>query len=803
MKKHTLRLTNFSGKQTLGLWLVYHLGILAFFIFTLIFFHSQLKIDSDLFNLIPKSFAMDSVKKADEKMTSITGQNVFILVANPEFTVAKEVAVKVYDNLTGSDNFESLTLYNDMGSLSDITDFLYEYRWNMLDDTTIENLKTTEGSQNFAMNALSKAYGGFTMLPLDNLDSDPFMLTEYNLTNYLAALQKSGTAMTLTDGVLASENDGVWYIMIRGVLSKKGSTLAAKSNGITEIYSVCNAAAAITDVEGKTATRFIYSGTPYHSHQSSTSASKEIKLIAIISMLIVIVMLIFVFRSPKPLLFSVASILISVTVAFLGTLAFFKKMHIITLVFGTSLIGSCIDYSLHYFAHWAGNRELKTGEEIRNQLLPGLTMAIISSGICFAILLFAPFTLLKQMSFFCLLGLISSYLTTVSIYPRIPLPQGELIAKPVKQYKRFSVFMQNKTVGRIVITALFAFSLITLFICRKNVKIKNNLLSLYKMEGKLLSDEIEANKIIQYSPSGWYMISGETEEECLKNEEDFRHSFEAFTDGKLGYLSTSLFVPSIDHQKKSRAAASNLLELADYQFEALGYEPEYAEILKNQFAENKEDYISIEAGNVPASLSNSISAVWLGKVSGKYYSVLLPNKVNEYEGFKALADGNENVHFISKSADVSRDLDKLTVMVFRFFLVAYVLMFIMLKFFYSWKQTLKIISVPFLIILVTVAVFAIAKINLEFFSVTGLILVFGLGLDYIIYMMENEKKEEGVGRILESFSISLSFVTTVISFGALALSSFQPVHLIGLSIVIGLSTAFVCSFFYGRTGKEE
>ena len=109
---------------------------------------------------------------------------------------------------------------------------------------------------------------------------------------------------------------------------------------------------------------------------------------------------------------------------------------------------------------------------------------------------------------------------------------------------------------------------------------------------------------------------------------------------------------------------------------------------------------------------------------------------------------------------------------------------------------------PILIILVTVAIYAAFKINIEFFSVTGLILVFGLGLDYIIYMIENEKKSRKVQlksqNAIEPFATMLSFVTTVISFGALALSSFQPVHLIGLAIFVGLTTAYISSFFYAR-----
>ena len=105
-----------------------------------------------------------------------------------------------------------------------------------------------------------------------------------------------------------------------------------------------------------------------------------------------------------------------------------------------------------------------------------------------------------------------------------------------------------------------------------------------------------------------------------------------------------------------------------------------------------------------------------------------------------------------------------------------------------------------ILILVAAAVFAVFKIDLEFFSVTGLILVFGLGLDYIIYMMENEKgHHEEKDKTLEPFAIMLSFITTVVSFGALALSSFVPVHLIGLVIFIGLTTAYFSTFFYDRS----
>ena len=851
MKNRTLSLSekfnSLPQKKLLRLWLIYHFAIVLFFCLTLIIFRGKVGIDSDLFNLVPKSLSMDSVKKADDKMLSVTSQNAFILVANEDFDRARRVAVEVYEALEDSENFESVSLYNDVGSMSEITDFLYKYRWNLLDEKTADLILDPSGSgaEDFAMEALSKAYGGFTMLPLDNLDSDPFLLTEYNLQHYLSAVQNAGTAMSVKDGVLASKFEGKWYVMIRLILSRRGAKLASKNNAITEIYSVCDTVG--RDDEN---TSFVFSGTPFHSHESSNSASREISIIATVSLLVVIILLIFIFRSPKPLLFSVASILISIGIAFLTTISVFHKMHVITLVFGTSLIGSCIDYSLHFFTHWAGNTELKSSFEIRNHIFSGLLMAIISTGICFAILLFAPFTILKQMSLFCLSGLISSFLTTIAIYPYIRLPEKRGNIRFTAAFSKVIAKMEQKWVGRTVITLLFVFALLSISICHKNVKIKNNLLTLYDMKGQLLQDEITASQVIQYTPGGWYIVSGRTEDEALENEENLRRKFEAAmadatgagdTAGNagegagvagagagsgssagavgaasvagglpVGYVSTSQFVPSQRAQEKSRAAYSRLLELAESQLLALGFEEseaaECAARMRSEFAASAGDFVAFGAGNVSEFIQSAISNAWLGKVGGTYYTVILPTKVTDYSLYRQLASEDENVFFISKSQDISADLDQLTRMVLKFFLVAYVLMFIMLRFFYSWKQSLKIISVPLLIILVVVATFAIAKINLEFFSITGLILVFGLGLDYIIYMMENEKKagkELSDEKTLEPFATMVSFVTTIISFGALALSSFKPVHLIGLSIFIGLATAYVSSFFYGRVGKKK
>lgn len=784
------KLTSLQNKTFFKFWIFFHAVIILGFC-AMLYVQKGINIDADLFNMLPKPEMGKALNAADEKLTEVTGQNVFILVSNPDFNKAKQVAENVYGQLNGSPRFKSLSLYQNTDSFGKIVEYINNYKYNLIDSETIDELNSEGGAESFAQDALSKAYGAFTMTSLENLESDPFMLGEHDLMNFLKQLQESGTKMSLKDEVLASEVNGKWYVMIRGILSKEGAALASKENAVVQIHQVCDP---LEDGE----TKFIYSGTPFHSYKSSSDATKEISTISTISMTAVLVILLLIFQRPSPILFSIGSILWSSLMAIFATLAIFGKMHILTLVFGTSLIGSCIDYSLHYFINWKGNLACHKGYQVRNHLIKGLSLSLVSTVICYFILVFAPFNLLKQMAVFSMSGIISSFLTVICVYPFIKVPQTKREIKLLKYYTMPSWY-NKKFVGRIAITVMFVFSISVLLIFHKNVKIENNLSRLYKMEGREMLNEKEAAQVLQYSPSGWFIVSGSTAEETLQNEEKITAELKKMNAGKEkgGFICTTSYIPSIAMQKKSREAAAKLIPLAAQQYEYLGYDSSYAKKLAENFKAGENDFIEI-GKNVPEYLESAISSAWLGEIDGKYYSVVLPVSVLDYDAYKSLADG-ENVFFISKVRSMNADLDRLSDMIMKLFVVVYIALFIILKFFYSLKQTSKIVSVPLLIVLMTSSIFALCGIHFEFFSITGMILVFGLGLDYVIYMIENEKRTEEVQNAnLEPFAIALSFLTSAVSFGALALSKFVPVHMIGLSIFIGLTTAFVSTFFYTR-----
>ncbi len=770
-----------SNKFWFLTWGAYHGGILILFLISLIF-TKGITFDADYTNMMPSATENKAAKIAEKSVSENASRNIFILASHEDFSQAKTAAEKVYSLLKDEKSkFNSISLYSDMEAVSDVQDFIEKNRFVLLDKSTRESLTSGDGARTFAQNALTSVYGGFSIASLENIQSDPFLLDESNLKNYLSAITDSGTKLSPKDGVLAREFEGRWYVMIRAELTQEGAQLASKKNAVPLIYEKC------LPLE-KDGVKFAFYGSTFHSYKSSSSASSEISIISTISMIAVVLILLFVFRSPLPVIASVFSIACSMATAFFATHLIFGQIHMIALVFGTSLIGSCIDYSLHYFINWKNSKELDTPQKIRSHLFNGLSLSLISTELCFLLLVFAPFGLLKQMAVFSFAGMLSSFLTVSGFYTIFKLPPAEKREIPlIKKYESAGKYFAGKKLcrhlGLFVSVFIFAAGSVVIALRHNDLKIKNNLSNLYKMEGRLKDDTITAYKVLSYNPTSWLVVSADSVEELLLTEEKITPLLPD------KYICTSRFIPSISSQKESLKAVKNLLPFAKAQFESLGFDSDSAECaadFKMEVEEAENHFITPEEA-MPATLQSLLNMLYVGKVEDKYYSIILPSNISSEMFYKELADSYDNVYYENKVSDISAGLDHLTSLILLMFMIAFVVIAVIMKFFYSWKDTLKIISIPVLSILTITVVFVLAGLKIEFFCITGVILVFGLGLDYIIYRTQNKTDAS------ESFAILLSFLTTAISFGALALSSFVPVHVIGLSIFSGLTTAFLCA----------
>jgi len=779
----------------LCLWFLVHLTIPLALLIS-IFISGPVSINTSLFDMLPQSNQAKAVMEADSVFGERNGREIIILCASHDFQKAKTAASRLYENFNNTADFESLSLYFDSSVIADFNRYLFDYRFMIASPDTLSLLENNQ-AQEIAYDALSRIFGAFNFFPLDNIDKDPFLLTERRMGDFLGSSLLSG-AMTLKDDVIAAEKDGIHHVLLRMTLAPGAVSLQADRNVIGEIYSKANVLKQETlDLE------FYFSGIPFHSYESSSGAQREISVISTVTLILIFILFLFTFRSGVPVIASIIAIAVSLGIAVSAALLFFREIHIITFVFGTTLIGTCVDYSVHFFVHWKGNASIQNGAKIRAHVVKNITMSFISTQICFIVFFLSPFPILKQFAVFSMAGLISSYLTFFCIYPRLKIPQNEK--------RKMGIFTASRTIDtnihagfwfkkfkNIIIASLCLIAGVLLIIYSSNIKIKNDISSLYTMSDSLLESEIRAAQVLDIGSPGWYFIvTGKTADETLVNEEKLttRLEREIKNENLESFFATSVFVPSENIQNKTYNAMKALIPLAPSQFEYIGFPPEYAIAFEEAFASSKKICLPHDAPS-QAGISN----LWIGKIDDTYYSCVMPLRPTDETVFRKIADEFDFVYFINKAKDIGADMDTLTRTMLYLFLAAYVIVSVIIFIAYPKKDSVKICSVPLILVIVSLTVLAVRNIPIGFFSAAALVLVFGLSLDYIFFMTGKKQKSE---KKLTLTGVTLSFLTTLLSFGALSLSNFKPVHLFGLTVCAGLGAAFISAIFLQASGSES
>ncbi|MDE7383118.1 MAG: hypothetical protein K2M99_04445, partial [Treponemataceae bacterium] len=95
-----------KNKSFLQLWLAYHIVILLIFSIMLVKNGGKIKIDADLFNMLPKPIAEKAVSVAEARLNELTGENLIILVTSDDFLAAKTAAETVVHSINGDFRFK-------------------------------------------------------------------------------------------------------------------------------------------------------------------------------------------------------------------------------------------------------------------------------------------------------------------------------------------------------------------------------------------------------------------------------------------------------------------------------------------------------------------------------------------------------------------------------------------------------------------------------------------------------------------------------------------------------------------------
>lgn len=772
------------------LWLILALGVAGVCTMQ---FYNKFPLQTNLLLLLPPTERNPVAEYAVQKLADIAGNRAIFLIGHSSPESAAKAAGAFSSSLDEHHVFGKVIADIPAVDPKQLTEVYLEHQFNLLADADRRLLMS--GNVNLENRLQQKLYApfqfGLTLSPAD----DPFGFTDA----WIASLPLKNLKLEPENGMLVTHSDEEWGAEnnktgITWVFVSAELTGSAYDNHVQQ-----QAVDAVRVAEAKIkkmypTTEVLRTGTVFYAETSRANAEREVDFIGAGSLVGMLALLYFVFRSIRPLALGLLSVGFGISAALATTVWFYGEIHLITLVFGASLIGEAIDYAIQYFAahlgagdHWEPVSGLK-------RIAPGLTVALATSLLGYSALMLAPFPALSQIGLFALVGLSSAWLSVFLLLPA-------LLVKPNGRDPEVAVaaprFLLNWWQAHITKRACYV---ITAFILAVSIPgwlqlyADDDVHLLISKQSLLASQESKIRELSGIGNSSqFFLVEGKTADEVLMHEEKLTARLAPLVEqGEISsYQGISSFVPSIATQLKNRELWSAHVFSDERALKATlenaGLRNEVIKMQIGAFKASEGSILNIEDW-LKSPVSASARNLWLGKTDSGFAALVLPQGVNDIASLRDIADDLKGITFVDKAGSISELLKNYrewgSVWILGLITLIYGVLFVR----YKGLQALVIMTPTILAISLTFGIFGYLHIPLSLFNIMALMLVLGVGVNYSIFL-----REGGVHAAASLAGVFLSAGTTLLSFGLLAFSSMQALSSFGMTLLIGVGIAVLAA----------
>ncbi|KPC54086.1 MMPL family transporter [Amantichitinum ursilacus] len=719
------------------------------------------RIDTDLFALLPRD---QRNPLAEEALQSLARQGerhlVFMLGAADADRAA--AAAQFWQQQIKPLPLQPQALG---AALDSISRFYAPYRHNLLSPSDAQAPANTDWSQR----ALAAAYSPAGTGPLA-WQQDPFGL----YTNWLQSLAGANKVRPI-DGYLRASDRGVNYVVLPYTLQGSAFSLGLQE----QVLDGLEAAAArlqqqFPDVQLRRA------GVILHAATAARGAKSEMSTIGVGSTLGVLVLALLAFRGLRPVALAALSVAVGSLVSTALVLQIYGHIHMLTLVFGTSLVGVAVDYSLLALAASIDNDTPVPARYRR--LLPGMALAVCTMSLGYLGLALTPFPGLAQMAAFAVIGIVAAWLTVMLWFPL--LASRQLPATPLSRWISQSLARWPRLRKRHAWLALPLLLMLGVGISR--LQVSDDIRALSGIDAGLLKEQIDIGRVMGLpSPAQLFIVQGATPEQVLQREEALAARLAPFVaQGKLaGAERISRWLPSAAQQRANAAWRQSHIDqapgLLEGVAEQIGLEPGW-------IAQQRQPAPLLTFDTwIQSPAAQATSYLWLGHQGTGYASVVLLQGLTQNAVTGELAQLHvDGVTWVDKVADISRLMTRYRLLLTQVLIGAYVLSFIVLSWRYR-QQAWRVLLPPALATLLTLALLGLLGAPVQLLTVVTLLLVLGMGMDYGIFLLEHPQD----GRVW--LAVTLAAACTLLSFGLLALSHTPALHAFGLATLSGIGLVWL------------
>ncbi|WP_095181017.1 MMPL family transporter [Pseudomonas sp. Irchel 3F6] len=734
-------------------------------------------LSANLMELVPGTNPDALELRAEQRMQEPLNREMLVLVGHADRQQALTMAQQLGEQWQASGLFETVQ-WNLQADLPALRKQLLQGRLAMLsaDDRQLLS-KHPDAFIQQRVQALFDPFNGFTLVP----SQDDWL----GLTGRIQNSQPKHGAVQLDigSGALVADADGKSWVMLRARTTGNAFDMNLPLQ-VADLLQHSREQAAKGDVQLLAASGLLYAA------NGQQQATREMTWVGGGATVGILLLLLLAFRRWGVLL-AFVPVLVGMLFGAVACVALFGHMHVMTLVLGSSLIGVAVDYPLHYLSKSWSLKPWRSWPALR-LTLPGLTLSLITSVIGYLALAWTPFPALTQIAVFSAAGLLGAYLSAVCLLPAL-LKNVELRPAqwPLRLAERL-IHLREALLGCIRTPALLALLIAFCVGGLMQLQSKNDIRQWVGAPQHLTDEAQTIARITGFQPtSQFFLIRAANQEQLLERQAALSERLQQLVnlDKLQGYLALDQLVSAPSQQQQVRESLNRLPSVWQPLLD-LGV-PVAA--LQNELQQLQ----TLPAEDIDAALAGPLGepyrTLWLGPTEDGVAAITSLQGLNNPSLLRVQALDLPGVVLVDRLGDLNKVFAATQISAAELKLASCVLIVLVLILPFGLTGALRIVALPLLAALCSLASLGWLGQPLTLFSLFGLLLVTAISVDYAILM-----REQVGGAAVSLLGTLLAAVTTWLSFGLLAVSSTPAVSNFGLSVSLGLAFSFMLAPWAGR-----
>ncbi len=526
---------------------------------------------------------------------------------------------------------------------------------------------------------------------------------------------------------------------------------------------------------------------------ASESAMKEdmarISTLSTAGLLFVYLML---YRRPSRLVFTLIPVVLGTLLALAACLLVFGRVHVLTLAFGSSLIGVAIDFPVHLINHHDLGEEGRAPRASLRDVLPSLFLAGGTSILGLLGLGFSGFPGVREMSLFAVTGVTGGLLAVALIAPLL----GPALRPSPSLRKSAALLGHVLTLvrrHRALSWSLLVFALVAGASGLLRVRWQTDLNALNQPNPALLAEDARVRaRIGDHSGGRFVVATGSNVEEALGQSEAALPVLKKLReDGALGGLASAhdlLWSTSLQERNlRVLRAAPELATRTERALAESGFVPELFSEFRGDLSRALSEPMSpLDFELLSKSPLRGMISPFVIDLGGKAAVVTHLSDVSRPEHVAAAVERLPGVHYFDQGATIDAlyvDVRSRTIK-----LVAFGLVLVVGAVFMRYRRlrpTLAAVVPACVSGVATLGILSLFGVELNLLHVISLLLVLSMGEDYGVFLVDAARSDGHDATPAAMMSIVLACLSTVLSFGLLGLSAVPALRSMGQTVALG------------------